>query len=162
MAQDGIIIDLYIHLTLGRMIYIDGSKLMEHKEYTSFNGIEIPVLKTYAETLLAIAHAIYKERIYTLNDYVTVRSWFSKRSIRLAEELNCLDAIREVNVIHHLVEENSLILPYRIPFTRWLRLLEHKILYDKLTRTTILNLTKALKDHRFGNLVLSKLIKETY
>ena len=120
------------------------------------------LLKNFTEALLIIAHAIYKEGIYTLNDYLTIRSWFSKKTFELARKLNCLNAVMEAKTIHYLVEEHNLTLPYKIPFARWLMILEHKILLDPLTRTTIVNLAKSITYHRFGNLVLSKLIRKTY
>ena len=62
----------------------------------SFNGIEIPILSTFAETLMAVAHAVCKERIYALNNYVTVGIWFLEKCVKLAEKLRCIDAINKV------------------------------------------------------------------
>ena len=68
-------------------MYLNSRELMKHVEKASFNGIEIPVLKSYAKALMAIAHVVYKERIYTLNDYVTVKLWFSEKVLELAKDL---------------------------------------------------------------------------
>lgn len=162
MVHGDAVVDLYVYPTLGGMIYLDAGKLLEHRVFAEFNGIVIPVLETYVEALLSIAHALYKERIYTLNDYVTVKSWFSRKTIRLAEELQCLNAVEEAFIIHRLVEEHSLALPYRIPLTGWIRLLGSKISCDELARSTLPNLFRALRDRRFGKLVVSKITRETY
>jgi len=162
MVRGGCIVDLYVYPTIGGMVYLDAVKLMEHVERISFNSLEMPVLKTYAEALMTIAHAVYKERIYTLNDYIAVRTWLSEKTLRLAEELRCLDAVNEALAIHRLVEEHGVVLPYRIPFAKWVNILRSKILRDELSRATLLNVFKTPRDLRFGKLVVSKLARETY
>mgnify|MGYP000683947699 CR=1 FL=1 len=162
MVSKSAIVDLYVYPTLGGMIYLDATGLLEHRVFTELSNIEVPVLETYAEALLAIAHAVYKERIYTLNDYVTVRAWISAKAIKLAEELNCLNAVREALTMHRLVERQRLVLPYRISFAKWLGLLGSKILQDRLAKATLSNLSKTLKDRRFGKLILSKMVRDTY
>ena len=162
MVRGASIVDLYLHPTLGGIIYLDARKLLEHRRLADFHGIEIPTLETYAEALVSIAHAVYKERIYTLNDYATVKGWFSKRTLRLAEELECQQAVGEVLNTHRLVEKHNLTLPYRIPLARWLMVLKHKISHDKVARTTLLNMPEVLRDRRVGRLILSKLVRETY
>lgn len=162
MTRGGAVVDLYVYPTLGGVIYVDGSKLFEHSEVAEVHGLRIPVLKSYAEALLAAAHAIYKERIYTLNDYVTTRLWLSSRAAKLAEELECIDAVKISLAINHLVEEQNLGLPYKVPLIRWIEILERKIARDRLSRATIPNLAKALASRRFGNLVVSKIFREAY
>jgi hypothetical protein len=80
------IIDLYIHPSIGGAIIIDGQRLLEHKCPMEFNAAEITSLERYAEALVVASHAIYKERIYTLNDYFTVDRWTSRKTIKLAQE----------------------------------------------------------------------------
>ena len=162
MVRGDCVADLYIYPTMGGMIYLDSKELFEHIEHSLFDGLEIPVLKTYAEALMTIAHAVYKERIYTLNDYVTVKKWFSKKTLKLAEKLCCLEAVNEALAIHKLVEERGIVLPYRIPFAEWIDILRSKITCDKLSRATILNVLNTLRDRRLGKLVISKLTRETY
>jgi len=38
---------------------------------------------------MAASHAIYEERIYTLNDHFTVEKWASEKALKLAQELKC-------------------------------------------------------------------------
>jgi hypothetical protein len=40
------------------------------------------------------SHAIYKERICTPNDYFTVEKWASKKTLKLAQELKCEEALK--------------------------------------------------------------------
>ncbi len=162
MVRGDCIVDLYIYPTMGGVIYLDSEELFRHVERSLFNDIEVPVLRTYTEALMAIAHAVYKERIYTLNDYVTVKLWFSEKTLELAKKLRCLDAVSKALAIHRLVEEQSVVLPYRIPFAEWIDILRSKIVYDRLSRVTLLNIFKTLGDRRFGKLIVSKLTRETY
>lgn len=162
LTRGSVVVDLYAHLTLANMVYVDGSRLLERKELVSFEGIEIPVLETCTETLLTIAHAVYKERIYTLNDYVTVNEWFTEETLKLAREYKCLDAVREAVTIHSLVEEGKRTLPYKIPLAKWILLLKRKVYVDELARTTLLKTVRTTWDKRFGYMVKSKLFRETY
>ena len=106
---------------------------------TEFNGLKIPTLKIYAEALLSVVHAIYKERIYTLNDYVTVKRWLDKRTLRLAEELNCTEAVEIAKQVNDTVEENKDPLPYKMPMWLWIKILSSKVLHDSTTKATMLN-----------------------
>jgi len=162
MVRGASIVDLYLHPTLGGVIYLDARKLLEHRRLADFHGIEIPTLETYAEALVSIAHAVYKERIYTLNDYATVKKWFSKRTLRLAEELECQQAVSLALQVHKAVERGEITLPYRIPIPLWVKVLASKVRYDKITRSTTFSLLKSLKDRRLGKHIVSKLTRETY
>jgi len=94
LTKGNSIIDLYVHPSLGGAIFIDGQKLLEHTCTVEFNGAEVKSLESYAEALVVACHAIYKERIYTLNDYFTVERWANRKAIRLAQELKCEEALK--------------------------------------------------------------------
>jgi len=64
------------------MINVNTERLFEYKEDIEFNGVEIQTLTPSAEALVTMAHSIYKERIYTLNDYITVKNLMSKKTVR--------------------------------------------------------------------------------
>ncbi len=162
VTKGGIIVDLYVHPTVAGVIYADGNELLRHKELIDFEGIRIPALRTYAEALITAAHAVYKEGIYTLNDYVTVRRWLSKETIELAEGMSCTEAIREAIAINKSIGKQGKTLSHKIPLGRWLAILNHKALKGLETRATILNLAKAVRDRRFGEQIKSKLTWETY
>ena len=162
VTRGGVIVDLYVHPTLGGVIYLDGSKLLELVRYVDFGGLEVPVLEGYAEALLAVGHAVYKEKLYTLNDYMVLREWLSKKTLDLAVEMGSLSAVREAVWINELVDAGRLVLPYKIPVPRWLSLLGGKVFHDRLTRGTLPNLLKVLNDPQVGDLVLSKLTRASY
>jgi hypothetical protein len=156
------IIDLYIHPSLGGAIIIDGQRLLEHKCPMEFNGAEIMSLERYAEALVAASHATYKERIYTLNDYFTVDRWTSKKTIKLAKELRCEEALKIAINLNKKIRLGILETPYKIPLPTWLAILTRKIQTDSLTRTTSINMLKTLVNKRAGKLLTSKLTRETY
>jgi hypothetical protein len=74
LTRVGSIIDLYVHPSLGGVAFINGQRLLEHTHIMELNGANVRTLESYAEALVAASHAIYKERIYTLNDFFTVEA----------------------------------------------------------------------------------------
>jgi hypothetical protein len=156
------IIDLYIHPSLGGAIIIDGQRLLEHKCPMEFNGVEIMSLERYAEALVTASHAIYKERIYTLNDYFTVERWASKKTTKLAQELRCEEALKIAINLNEKIRLGILETPYKIPLLTWLAILTRKLRKDSLTRATSINMLKTLVNKRSGKLLTSKLTRETY
>jgi hypothetical protein len=66
-------VDVYVHPTLGDVIDMDGQEFLSHVRVMDFKGLRIKSLESYAEALVSAAHAVYNERIYTLNDYFTVK-----------------------------------------------------------------------------------------
>ncbi|MCC6019217.1 MAG: hypothetical protein LM601_09320 [Candidatus Verstraetearchaeota archaeon] len=156
------IIDLYVHPSLGGMIFIDGGKLLEYKCLREFNGVEIISLESYVEALVSAAHAIYKERIYTLNDYFTVKEWATEETFKLAKKLRCTSSLNLVVKINEAFEEGLVEAPYKIPVTTWAKLLVRKIINDPLTRSTSKNLVSPIGSKRGLKLLKSKFIRETY
>ena len=162
MTRNKAIIDLYVYPTLGGMIYVNTDKLFEYKEAIEFNGVEIQTLSPSAEALVTMSHSIYKERIYTLNDYITTSKWISKKTLELAEELKCIKALTTCMEINKLVDSRKLILPYKIPLPLWIKILTNKVIEDDITRATTINLLKSLRDRRAGKQIVSKLIRQSY
>jgi len=156
------IIDMYIHPSLGGVIFINGQKLLEHTCTKEFNGIEVRSLESYAEALVAVSHAIYKERIYTLNDFFTVEEWTSKKTIKLAQELNCKDALKAAINLNRKISLGLLETPHKIPLPLWLAMLMQKFQSDTLTKATSIGILKTLTSKRAGKLLMSKFTRETY
>lgn len=156
------IIDLYVHPSLGGMIFIDGGKLLEHRCLREFDGVEIVSLESYAEALVSAAHAVYKERIYTLNDYFTVREWATEETFKLAEKLKCTSCLNIAVKINEGIEEGLIEAPYKIPVTTWTKLLVQKVVGDPLTRSTSKNLVSSIGSKRRLKSLVSKLTRETY
>ena len=162
LTRGASIVDVYIHPSLGGVIFIDGKKLLEHVNIKEFNGVEIRALESYAEALVAASHAIYKERIYTLNDFFTVEKWTSKKTIRLAQQLECESALQAAINLNRKIRLGLLETPYKIPLPLWLTILIQKFQTDDITRATSPNILKTLTNKRIGKLLISKLTRETY
>jgi hypothetical protein len=156
------IIDLYIHPSLGGAIIIDGQRLLEHSCFEEFNGAEIISLESYAEALVTASHAIYKERIYTLNDYLTIKEWADEKAFQLAEVLKCEPALRFATRLNEAISKGLIETPYKIPLLTWADLLTRKILKDPQTRSTIKNLITILGSTRKLKLLTSKFTRESY
>jgi len=161
-ARGDSIIDLYVHPSLGGVVFMDGQRLLDHSCTIEFNGAEVRSLESHAEALVAASHAIYKERIYTLNDYFTVEKWTSKKTTRLAQELNCEEALEIAINLNKKIRLGLLETPYKIPILTWLELLMRKFQTDSLTRATSMGILKTLASKRTGELLISKLTRETY
>ena len=162
LTRDDSIIDLYIHPSLGGVTFLNGQKLLEHTCTKEFNGVEVRSLESYAEALAAASHAIYKERIYTLNDFFTVEEWISKKTVKLAQELSCEDALKIAINLNRKICSGLLETPYKIPLPLWLALLMRKFWRDSLTRATSAGMLRTLTNKRAGKLLKSKLMRETY
>jgi len=162
LTRGASIVDVYIHPSLGGVVFIDGKKLLEHVNIKEFNGVEIRALESYAEALVAASHAIYKERIYTLNDFFTVEKWTSRKTIRLAQELGCESALQAAINLNRKIRLGLLEAPYKIPLPSWLVILMQKFQIDDITRATSPNILKALTNKRIGKQLISKLTRETY
>jgi hypothetical protein len=156
------IIDLYVHPSLGGMIFIDGGKLLEYRCLREFNGVEVVSLESYVEALVSATHAIYKERIYTLNDYFTVKEWMTEETFKLAKKLKCTSSLNLAVKINEGIEKGFIEVPYKIPLSIWVNLLAKKVLEDPLARSTSRNLLMAFGSMRGLKLLISKFTRENY
>lgn len=156
------VIDLYIQPTIAGIIYMDGSRLFQFKTIRKFYGLTIPVPSIEAETVLVIAHAVYKERIYTMNDFITIKEWMTQKAVNLAEEFKVIDGVKEVIRLNEMVSSRKIDLPHKIKISRWILIGLNKILHDGLTMSSLAKSYHIIKDRRFGYMVYSKLFKSTY
>jgi len=138
------------------------SEALEHASTREFSGVEIKALENYAEAVIAASHAIYKERIYTLNDFFTVEEWASRKAMRLAQELNCEHVLEFAVNLNRRIRLGLIEMPYKIPLPLWLSMLLQKFQSDDLTKATLTNVLKTLTNKRAGKLLMSKFIRETY
>jgi len=162
LVKGSSIVDVYVHPTLGSMIYMDGQELLNHVCIKDFNGLRIKSLNSYAEALVSAAHAVYKERIYTLNDYFTIKEWTTEETFKLAKELKCISALELAVKLNDAIENGLVEAPCKIPLYTWTKLLAQKILRDPLARSTSKNLVKTLVTKRGIKLLKSKLTRESY
>ena len=162
LVRGPFIVDVYVHPTLGGMIYMDGQELLNHVCIKDFNGLRIKSLENYVEALVSATHAVYKERIYTLNDYFTVKEWAREETFKLAEKLKCTSCLNIAVKINEAIEKGLIEAPYKIPVTTWAKLLVRKIINDPLTRSTSKNLVSSIGSKRGLKLLRSKFTRETY
>ena len=162
LVKGSFIIDVYVHPTLGSMIYMDGQELLNHVCIKDFNGIRIKSIESYAEALVSAAHAVYKERIYTLNDYFTVKEWTTEETFKLAKKLRCTSGLNLAMKINEAIEKGLIEAPYKIPVTTWTKLLAQKIVNDPLTRSTCKNLVSSVGSKRGLKLLRSKFTRDHY
>lgn len=163
MERGGIIVDLYTHPSIGgSLVFLDGSRLLNHRDVATYHGLRIPALEKGAEAVVTASHALLKENVFTLNDYYVMREWAGRGALELAEELGAAEAIKAALGLMDLVNRGALETPHKRPLPEWLRLLSVKVVRDRRTRATLPKALHALKDRRFGLLVISKLTRETY
>jgi hypothetical protein len=162
LTKGASIVDLYAHPTVGGITYMDGQILLKYIRLAEFNGIEVKTLEGYAEALVTVAHALYKEHTYTLNDFFTVEKYTSKKSYKLAEELNCVLALESSVKINELIRKGLVNTPYRVPPPMWIPLTLYKFHADCLTRATSFNILRTLRDKRLGAMTISRLTRKTY
>jgi hypothetical protein len=144
------------------MVYMNGQKLLDYVSVKEFNGIKIGTLESHVEALISAAYAVYKERIYTLNDYFTVKAWATGETFKLAKELKCISALELAVKLNDAIENGLVEAPCKIPLYTWTKLLAQKILRDPLARSTSKNLVKTLVTKRGIKLLKSKLTRESY
>jgi len=157
------IVDLYVHPCIaGSVCYLNGNVLLEHVSDVKVDGVNVPCLRPYAEVIVVVAHALYKEHLVTLNDYLTFKKWFSSETDKLSRELRCETAIEYMRGLADLIEHGRVALPYRLPVAHALRLILDKVRKDKLTRSTLLYSVNKLRDRRLLNQIISHFTRETY
>jgi len=162
LEKSSTIVDLYQHPTIGDIAYMDGQALLQHSKPTEFNDIEINSLEEYAEALVSASHAFYKELIYTLNDFFTIKKWATKKSHDLAELLNCKPALNFALRLNSMIEKGLLETPYKLSLPIWLALMLHKLYSDSLTRATSPRILHVLSNPRGRGLILSKITRTQY
>jgi len=93
-----ICIDLTTQVAVSGLIYMNKKVLFEHVVGLDVSGTNVKSLDPQAELLTAIAHSVFKEQIYTLNDYYTIvmLTQYWKDATKLAKELHLKHALETV------------------------------------------------------------------
>jgi hypothetical protein len=73
--QNDVGIDLYQEIASSRFIYLDRATLRPYQTWQVQGGVAVPVLHPVAELVAILAHAVYKEQLFTLADYLTLCSY---------------------------------------------------------------------------------------
>ncbi|PNV80549.1 MAG: hypothetical protein C0179_05475 [Fervidicoccus sp.] len=163
MTRGSTIVDLYTNPAFAWVIYLDGSKLLECcTEDFEFEGYTLKGLSREAEVVVSASHAVYKEHIYLLIDYFTVKKWLNERALKLSAELGAEESIKIASMLNDLVESGSMELPSRIPPALLARAYSLKFLKDEEFRATSPNLLKYLISERAGKAIFWRLTRKTY
>lgn len=162
LARGSDIVDLYIHPSTGYFIFLDGVKLLNYATTGEFNGVEAPMLPGDVEALITIAHAVYKEWLINLNDYVTVREWLTGRTVELAGEMGVTAAVEYFMNVVRRVECGELALPHKIPVILVAMLSARKMLRDPVPRSLTLRHALSVFNRRYVHLLHNKLLRVSY
>ncbi len=115
-----------------------------------------------AETVVAAAHAVYKEHVYLLADYFTLKKWLSKKALRLSAELGVEKALEAATALNEAVDRGVMELPLKIPPAHSVRAYLHKLARDPGFRATLLNALEYLGTRRVGRVVAWRLTRKAY
>lgn len=114
LRKDGVNVDLYLHPSVGNIVFLRAEPLYGEIREADFHSVRIPALKPPAETALTIAHAVYKEGEVTLNDIVTYLRW-REGALEKCREWKCLDAARRFLAALHDVLTGRAPAPRPVP-----------------------------------------------
>lgn len=156
------IVDVYVHPCLANVPYMDGRKLLEHVREVELDGVRARALAPEAEVAVAAAHAVYKEQVFTLNDYFTVKSWLSPGAVRIARETRTDRALALAVSLVERVGRGELEAPHRIGVAPAALLLTSKLARDAAVRASAIRALAKLRDARLGAHLKSRLVRETY
>ena len=97
-------LDLTTRIAVSGFIYLDNKVLFEHICRSKVKGIEVQTLDYPFELIVAAAHCLYKEQMYTLSDYYTfaLLSDFYEDALNLIDKTHTLLAL---NVAFNLTYE---------------------------------------------------------
>lgn len=73
--QHDVGIDLYQEIASSRFVYLDRATLRPYRTWQVQGGVAVPLLQPVAELVAILAHAVYKEQLFTLADYLTLCSY---------------------------------------------------------------------------------------
>ena len=155
-------VDLYTYPNFGNVIYQNTTDLLKYKTETKLDGIAIASLRRGAEAAIVIAHAIYKEQIFTLNDKMTIEAWFDAETRTILEEAKSTEAYEFLRTVSRKVEEGLLDTPYRVPSVTALSLLARKVRHDRLTRSTLLKSASRFFSRDVSTKVTTRLKRISY
>ena len=158
----GFIVDLYTYPNFANIIYLDAKRLMRHVTEKMVNGVAVRTLKTSAEAAVVLAHALYKEQLYTLNDKITIETWSDRERESLVDELKVKEALKLSQKLNHAIDEGLIETPHKLPIIRALALMGRKALQDPLTRVTLPRLVARLTDRKLATHIMSRMNRITY
>lgn len=155
-------VDLYINPAFADVPYMAGIKLLNHCQTIWIDGTMVRKLTTEAEAVLAAAHAIYKEHIFTLNDFLTITKWVNKNSLDIANETKTVEALQTSLAICDLVIKGERDLPCKLRLPEIIGFLGIKIAKDSQTRSSFLKRLAYPIDKKLLVDMRSRILRSTY
>lgn len=164
MVRGEAIVDLYTHPSFAWITYLDGLRLLKEVEVIEIGdtGVEARALSLEAEVVATVTHAIYKEHVYLLLDYYTVKKWTNRRTLDLAEELNAGEALELSLKINEQIERGVVETPLKLNPAQVASILSKKFAKDPYFRSTTLNLLKLLSRRRAVQQLIWRITRKTY
>ncbi|WP_440060015.1 nucleotidyltransferase family protein [Thermogladius sp. 4427co] len=163
MKKRDFIVDLYTYPSFAWVVYLDTYKLLDCcTEEFELYGYLVRGMTREAEAVLAAAHAFYKEYLYLLIDYYTVKQWVNSRALKLARELGVSSSLKLSIEINRLVDIGTIELPYLIHPSTILKLYLEKFSRDPLFRATSINILRYIATERSGSVIYWKLTRRSY
>ena len=142
---------------------MDESKLLEDcVEEINIEGVKVKSLTREAEVVVVATHAIYKEYMYLLADYFTVKYWLSRESMRIAKKHDVLETIEISLHINKSIEAGAHNAPVRLNKGIILKTYLNKAYKDRIFRATSLNIAKYISKKDFGRKLFGRLIRRSY
>jgi hypothetical protein len=91
-------VDLQIQPSVSNLPYLSKTFLMENTERRNLGELEVNCPTTEAEIIVIASHSLYKEQMFTLNDYYTITLLAERADIdnliNLAKKAKVLEAVR--------------------------------------------------------------------
>ncbi|MEM2046018.1 MAG: hypothetical protein QXO20_07585 [Candidatus Bathyarchaeia archaeon] len=164
MIRSGTIVDLYTHPSFAWIMYLDGERLLEETETIKIDstGVEAKALTKEAETIATAAHAIYKEHIYLLTDYYTVKYWLNNKALSLARELRAKEAVKTALRLNEQIEAGQVEAPVKLKPIQVMEILTRKFVEDSDFRTTTINVLKLIARKRAMQQLIQRIKRKTY
>jgi hypothetical protein len=158
------IVDLYIHPCVANIPYMNGSSLLDNSRDIQIDSVGSRTLSLEAEVVLTAAHAVYKEQLFTLNDYFTVKRWNNEKVPVLAEATKTMPALNLAFSIARILERNSNpSFPYKINLGACLAIFSMKFLEDSFMRSSIPRIIPKLRnDDRLIASAIARVGRTTY
>jgi len=188
----GINVDITTEVAVSSLIYLNKDLLFDHVNQVKIQGFNVLNLKPDADMMVAAAHSLYKEQMYTLSDYYTLAlsSQFYTEAFELAESTHATFALEEALRLTYEItvnafgSDNILIerlkislqtakrgmkqprkgfdLPMKYPLNVLLRGLSKKILEDPTSRKSLPTALKSSLQPRFINKFLKHITRKGY
>ncbi len=109
-------IDLYLEPSVANLPYLSSTILMQEKKATRLvDGSNAATLCNEAEFIAVSCHSLYKEQMFTLNDFITLALLAEgaqiSKVIEIANNLNVLDAVMLVSGLSRTIIDELMIVP---------------------------------------------------